>query len=36
VETSSGCSPDGPMHVRASVAETLMDVLGLDTFFTGR
>jgi hypothetical protein len=36
VETSSGCSPDGRMHIGASLAETFMDVLGLDTFFTGR
>jgi hypothetical protein len=36
VETSSGCSPDGRMHIDASAAETFADVLGLDTFFTGR
>jgi hypothetical protein len=36
VETSSGCSPDGRMHVHTSAAEAFLDVLGLDTFFTGR
>jgi hypothetical protein len=36
VETSSECSPDGRTHVDDSVAEAFMDVLCLDTFFTGR
>jgi hypothetical protein len=36
VETSSECSPDGRMHVGASGAEAFVDVICLDTFFTGR